>query len=281
MEVKLDLRWLFLGWFVILLPLPSAAASIDRVIRIQPIQVCSDDETICANPGQILFGGETKKIWAQAGINVEFLPWHRFRGTSWLDLTVGTFDNFNIFNLAGTLGHGQNADPKVINLWFVRSIGGGGYYGHSLQNGNGIAMADNVFAANSGVDRLDVIAHEMGHNLGLDHTTFGAGGATNVMSASRQVPAAQTDIFPDGQLLDQLTAAQVGPAHSSQFAGLLPPRLSVSFQTNKVVLSWLQQSGFVLEWSPTVTGMWNQAASQTSPYVDSLNGSSRFFRLKK
>ena len=281
MQLRFDLCWLVAA-LMVTSPLEGhAATTIDRMIRIQPIQVCSDDDSVCANPNQIIFAVETQKIWAQAGVHVEFLPWHRFRGNSWLDLTVGTFDNFNIFNLAGSLGHGQNADPKVINVWFVRSIGGGGFYGHSLQSGNGIAVADNIFAASSGVDRLDVIAHEMGHNLGLDHTTFGAGGNTNVMSAGRLVPASQADIYPDGQHLGQLTSQQIAQARISPLVGFLPPTMTIGSQTNKIVVSWLQQSGFVLESAPAITGLWIQASSQISPYVITPDGTNRFFRLRK
>src|SRR5438067_104053 len=120
-------------------PSPSASIPLDRRLRIQPIQICSDDGSDCANTNRILFLAETAKIWAQAGIAIECLPWTRFYGTPWLNLTASIFDDYTIFELAGTPGHAQNPDPTVLNLWFVKSISNGAF-GHSLQTIAGIAQ---------------------------------------------------------------------------------------------------------------------------------------------
>jgi hypothetical protein len=209
------------GLFCQALILLSTAQAADKLLRIQPIQVCSDDGTVCANVNRTLFSAEAAKIWGQAGMKIEFLPWVTFRGTPWLDLTTSIFDNYTIFTLAGTAGHGQNSDYTVINAWFVRSISGA--YGNSLQTvpglvqRNGVAIADNSFSYGSG-GRIDVIAHELGHNLGLDHATFGALGSTNLMVDGRSVPAQIGDITPDGLQLDHLDPDQINQARSTMFA---------------------------------------------------------------
>ena len=51
------------------------ALMITHRLVINPIQVCDDLGTICANPSLELFEAETDAIWMQAGIDIEFLPW--------------------------------------------------------------------------------------------------------------------------------------------------------------------------------------------------------------
>jgi hypothetical protein len=75
------------------------------------------------------------------------------------------------------------SEPTVINLFFVNSFippGGGTaqLYGFAWPNNNGIAISMNTLLGNSDLGtpfRPDTIAHEFGHNLDLNHTTFGAG----------------------------------------------------------------------------------------------------------
>jgi hypothetical protein len=75
------------------------------------------------------------------------------------------------------------SQPTVVNLFFVNRLlppndGMAQLYGFGWANNNGIAISMNTLL---GVPLLglprrpDTIAHEFGHNLDLDHTTFGAG----------------------------------------------------------------------------------------------------------
>lgn len=298
MQTRQDYLWIVLAWLLAGAPWVEAQPVINKVIRLQPIQVCSDDGSIRANPNRTLFEAETRKIWAQSGVQVEFLPWNIFYGTPWLDLGVSLFgDEYSVFTLANYPNHGQNPDPKVINVWFVRSIGGGGYYGHSWQTTanaehNGVAIANNVFAAYSGVDRLDVIAHEMGHNLGLDHTTLGAGAGNNLMSADRQVPDSPANIYPDGAGLDFLNPTQISQARSTSFAAepviLAQPASQTALTSSKVVFTnlangtstlryrWRFGSTNLLNWSTNSTlTLSNVQAGQAGAYqvvISNLSG---------
>ncbi len=185
---------------VLLVPCASAG-----VIYIQPIQVCADDSTGCANSAQTLFEAEGDKIWAQAGLDLSFYSWNTYSETDYLSIA----DDAEFFALLGGAGHGQNADATVINMWFVDVLypgGGGTTFGVSVMPGNAIAISNAVFT----YTRLDTIAHEIGHSLGLDHYT-GADKALNLMAAGtdRTVPTTIGDIYPDGADLDQLNSVQI------------------------------------------------------------------------
>jgi len=107
---------------------------------------------------------------------------------------------------------------NVVRLFFVKQIdGSNSNLGFTLQSGlsldiygnpninqrTAIAIADSAFT--SGI--VDVIAHEIGHALGLNHTTLGAGGALNLMTAGGSKTAIYSihDIYPEGLAADLLT----------------------------------------------------------------------------
>jgi hypothetical protein len=75
--------------------------------------------------------------------------------------------------------------PTVANMFFVTTLNpptqqaGGTLYGFSWICNNGAAIAEDTFgfpkSKTSLPPRPDTMAHELGHNLCLDHPTFGAG----------------------------------------------------------------------------------------------------------
>ena len=71
---------------------------------------------------------------------------------------------------------------SVINMFFVNKLNpppgqtGSQLYGFSWVNNNGVSIGANTFFPPAPLTpRVGVLAHELGHNLGLDHTIFGAG----------------------------------------------------------------------------------------------------------
>jgi hypothetical protein len=138
----------------------------------------------------------TRAIWLQLGIDVTFLPIAEYNNTlyqSISDVTCTTTScTSSLFKQlstgTATKATGCKSDCTVplasskvnaINMFFVNSITmstGGQLFGFSWLNGNGIGIAGNTFSFSSFIpSRFDTPAHEIGHNLNLDHTTFGAG----------------------------------------------------------------------------------------------------------
>jgi hypothetical protein len=199
-----------------MLALSTEAQAVPLMVNVQPIQVCDDAGLNCANSGLELFLNETNKIWSQAEITMNFLSF----------MTVNSSAQLNEDDF-GDLG--LNADSSIVNMWFVNDLtdcGGptSGLFGCGSSSGR-VAITNSVFTYNGGIGRLDTIAHELGHVLGLGHDDFGAGGAANLMTAgsARSIPDSIGDITPDGDNLDQLTAAQIAEATSSDFAQPFTP----------------------------------------------------------
>lgn len=194
----------------------SAGAEADTIgLVIQPIQVCDDLGASCANPGRSLFTDATRAIWLQAGIWFTALAWESVWATPLLDTSFTEL-------AAAAPGSGS---PGVINVWFVDQIsdcgGTGGVYGCAYLPGNGVAIADAAFRD----QRLDVLAHELGHNLGLTHVDD----PFNLMAYGdlRLVPLALADIYPFGPL-DRLDPEQIALARSSPYLVPIPEPASLA-----------------------------------------------------
>ena len=192
---------------------PLGAVVIDRYLTIQPIQVCDDAGSNCA--GINLFGAATTKIYDQAGIAPVFLPITQLNDATYLSVaSTGEIDQ---------PGNGQSPNPNTINMWFVEDITSGAF-GAAPSPGRRVIINDSILDFNGGVGRIDTIAHEVGHNLGLGHNDFGAGGNNNLMTTGsvRNVPGGVGDINPDGAQLDQLTQNQIDEIRTSILLNPIP-----------------------------------------------------------
>jgi hypothetical protein len=206
----------------------ASAVTIDKSLFVNVYQVCDNGGLNCASlgpAGNNFFQAEVSKIWAQAGVAVTFGAVNTINSTIYQNLEcVGCKTLFDIDTAFGTPG-AQSA--TVLDMFLVRTVAGA--FGEGWLGAGGIAIAmDTVMAFNGGLGRIDTIAHEIGHNLGLDQTAGSAAGHStnpNYLMASggiRNVPTTINDIAPSGLGYDQINAAQVAVARGSTLLRAIP-----------------------------------------------------------
>lgn len=177
---------------------PVSAAT----INVQPIQVCDDTGMNCASVNT--FSSFFNKIYAQRSDTVQFLPTKQFNSSKFLILdTTAEADEL----IGSTIFSGTQRTLGAYDMWFVDSIVGG-RAGRGALGGDGVVISDDIIAIN----RVDTPAHELGHNIGFNHTSSTQTDAARFLMAEgqiREIPTTLADIAPDGKQL-------------SRFAPILP-----------------------------------------------------------
>lgn len=157
---------------------------VERIV-VQPIVVSDDDgsntATSLGTPAeQAAIQAVVDRIFNQAGIAVEFLPTNSYNSTfanAAQDDVENEVSRFSQIISAGDAAGVGSSDPTVVDLYFttqtpgqgtpVFSAGGRGFIGRS-----GVIVSVAPRESTSFLrDRIaELIAHEIGHNLGLEHT---------------------------------------------------------------------------------------------------------------
>jgi len=137
---------------ICLIFIPAHSFALSKLV-IQPIHVAS------GNPSELIYESELDKIWAQADIDIEFLDFTTYNAPGYQFITSQSeLDNF--FLDAAVV---KSSDTQAINIWFCNYlvINGSPIAGYT----NGIG-SNEILISSSG-NLFGVLAHEIGHSLGL------------------------------------------------------------------------------------------------------------------
>lgn len=189
----------------------SWAMPITKQLNVTVFQICDNGGNNCASTGPAgnsYFEAETDKIWAQAGIDINFIFGGQINNSGWLNGTSG-IDTFTAGPLAG----------PGTTMYLANTLTPG-LFGNAWLSGGGLAInMSAVTSFNGGIGRLDTIAHEIGHNLGLD-PDFGSAHSNDpdyLMASGgiRNIPTSTGQICPDGPCYDFLPQRHIDVARSS------------------------------------------------------------------
>jgi len=226
--------------------LPATASAATKFVSVQVYQLCDDGGSNCAPlglTGNDYFEVETNKIWAQADIHISFNFVQQINSTLFSTIDDNTLTH-GFQQLTDTYST-HNGSTTVVDMFLVHTIVSA--YGEGWLGFGGLAIGmDDVLSFNGGLGRIDTIAHELGHNLGLLPTGFnnedGAHHSTNpnhliAPGGIRNVPSSLADIFPDGLGLDIIPADQVTLARSSSLLqDAVPEPVSVALVGSGLVV---------------------------------------------
>lgn len=197
---------------------PTAQAlPITKQVTIQAIQVC-DNDGVSHRASAVTYETFADKIRAQAGVDFVFLPTLLWSSSANNAYELESDGGVGLLT-AGTAAFAPGA--SVLNMFCVNDliVASGILYGFGCGGQAGLVINSTAVDGFSAVGRLDTVAHEVGHVLGLGHENFGAGDALldNLMTAGsfRTVPQLIGDVNPDGLGLSKLTAEQITEALSS------------------------------------------------------------------
>ena len=174
----------------------ATSNSIRQRVIVQPIVVANDDgsnqaEFFGTAVQEALIKAEIEKIFAVAGIDIDFLDANYYNNTRANTGNISTGGIRSRVDLRTIQTEGDAAgvgslDPTVIDAYFVEVASGFADVGEDVANGlaliggNGITMhvGDNVLNSSQGIETVaTVAAHEIAHNLGLAHVDS----ATNLL----------------------------------------------------------------------------------------------------
>ncbi len=231
----------------------NAAQPITEIVTVQPIIVSDTDGSNTANffgnaSQQAAIEGYIDSIWAQAGIDVNFLSANTWNNTYTNWGAGGPPDNGGATRPTSDLGKMvadgaaagvASTDPNVINMYFVNIAAGfsllsaNSAAGLAFVGGNGVSqyVGGNLLTWAGGQEVIaSVVAHEIGHNLGLGHITE----VENLMQSAGS--------YGQGE---RLNASQIATALASNLSVAVTPvpvpPAALLFLSSLGAFSWLSR----------------------------------------
>ena len=184
----------------------SWAMPITKQLVVNVVTLCDNAGNNCASSGPVgnaYFEAEADKIWAQAGIDIKFLNGGTINDTARLN-GQDSVDDFT----------GATAGPGTT-MYVVNTLTPG-LFGEAWINAGGLVVnMSAIMSFNGGIGRLDTIAHELAHNLGLYHADAPDGNYLVASGGIRNIPTSLADICPDGACYDRLSQAHIDVARAS------------------------------------------------------------------
>ena len=186
----------------------AVSAEIDKQLVVTVRTVCDSGGSNCASTGpasNTFFEAEADKIWAQAGIDIMFVVGANINST-FLNSSQNSVTDFT-----GPLG-GTGTTMYLVNNLVCPSCR---LFGQAYLGAGGLVInMDAVTSFNGGVGRLDTIAHEFGHNLGIGHTEANDNFLMH-SGSTRNIPSSLSEICPSGPCYDLLPTDQISLARGS------------------------------------------------------------------
>jgi hypothetical protein len=207
----------------------NPAQPITKHVEVQLIQTALDNGTSPAT----VFGNAAPQatieagidtIWAQAGMDVIFLPTiTRYNNTFAYQGTAGTGtrpqSDLNTIVANAQAAGILNSDLQVIDMFLLNVVPAysplneNTAAGLSYIEANGVTgfVGDNLLTFNNGLDVVaSVFAHEIGHNLGLNHTATGGANLMSPLGTTQQLDASQIATARGSIFARAFTALVVG-----------------------------------------------------------------------